>query len=161
MTELEAELLARLVGARFPLGVQAAIGLALVGGYYAWSRLWFATLDVYARRVAGGLVRAHVVWVERHTADYETPFESGFPSYLRWTWGIEAPQHRTLARDAAVATMHFVVVALLAALWIPALVLGALVWDALSYVVFLPVCLAVLFLHGAFWAGRDRVAGMR
>lgn len=164
MTDLEREFFARLITAAWPLPMQIAFGVAMIAGYWIWSRLYYTAIDTALRRVAGGVLGARVVWVLRHSAEYQTPFELGLNHnrYFRWTWGIAQPERRTLGRDAAAWLLSFLIVTLLGGLWPVAVFLVVfLVWKALSYVVFLPVCLAVIAIYSLFWAGRHQVAGMR
>lgn len=156
---IEEQLLARLVAARWPFAWQVALGAALVAGYWGWSRAFYAIVDPVLRRAAGGLLGAEVVWVRRHSAAYQTPIESGFARWPRWTWGIAAEGSRTVLRDGTALLSCTLLVSVLAGAWLPA----ALVWTfvgprLLSYAVFLPACAAVLGLYGAFFTGRYAVA---
>ena len=164
MTDLERELLHNLVTAAWPLPVQIAFGAGLLAVYWAWSRFYYAVIDPALRNVVSGVLGARVVWVARHSAEYETPLELGFAHnrYHRWTWGIQGEDRRTAGRDAAALLLSFLFVTLLGGLWPIAVFLFVfLQLKALSYVVFLPVCVAVIVIYSLFWAGRHEVAGMR
>jgi hypothetical protein len=159
MTELEQELLSRLVAARWALPWQAALGVALVAGYWAWARAFYARVDPALRRAAGRRLGADVVWVHRHSAAYQTPLEIGHTRAWRWTWGIADERARTLGRDAAVLALDALLVRVLAGLPGPALLVWAFVGPGLlSAVVFLPACGVVLGLYGVFFTGRYAVA---
>jgi VIT1/CCC1 family predicted Fe2+/Mn2+ transporter len=164
MTDLERELLHNLVTAAWPLPMQIVFGAGLLAVYWAWSRFYYAVIDPALRNVVGGVLGAKVVWVARYSDEFDTPLEFGFPynRYHRWTWGIQAESRRTLGRDAAALLLSLLFVTLLGGLWPIAVFLFVfLQLKALSYVVFLPVCLAVLAIYSLFWAGRHEVAGMR
>jgi VIT1/CCC1 family predicted Fe2+/Mn2+ transporter len=164
MTDLEREFLQNLITAAWPLPMQMAFGAGLVAVYWAWSRFYYAVIDPALRNVVGGVLGAKVVWVPRHSAEYETPLELGFPRnrYHRWTWGIAVPARRTVRNDLAASLLSLLFVTLIGGLWPIAVFLFVfLQLKALSYVVFLPVCLAVIAIYSLFWAGRHEVAGMR
>jgi hypothetical protein len=164
MTELEREFLHNLITAAWPLEMQIAFGVGLVAIYWAWSRFYYAVLDPALRNVLSGMLGARVVWVARHSAEYQSPLELGLPHnrYHRWTWGIQAEAKRTAGRDLAALLLSFLFVTLLGGLWpVAAFLFVFLQLKALSYVVFLPVCVAVIALYSIFWAGRHEVAGMR
>lgn len=164
MTELEREFLHNLITAAWPLPAQIAFGTGLAAVYWAWSRFYYAVIDPALRNVLGGVLGAKVVWVARHGGEYETPLDLGFPDnrYDHWTWGIAVPAMRTVRNDAAALLLSFLFVTLLGGLWPIAVFLFVfLQLKALSYVVFLPVCVAVIAIYSVFWAGRHEVAGMR
>ena len=164
MTELEHEFLRGLITASWPLAAQIAFGVALVGGYWVWSRLYYAAIDPALRRLVGGMLGARVVWVRRGSASYPSHYELGreSPRIRRWMWGIAPESERTLRNDAATGVLSFFIVTVIGGLWPIALFLFVFLHlKALSYAVFLPVCLAVLAIYSAFWDGRHEVAGMR
>lgn len=161
MTETEQEFLAGLVTAAWPLAVQIAFAVGTIGGYWLWSRLFYAAVDPWLRRWLGGKLGARVVWVLRHSASYQTPLELGLVRQrrFRWTWGIEREDQRTLSRDAAASLLCFLVVNLAAGLWPIALfLLVALQLKALSYVVLVPGTVAAIAIYSIFWTGRYPVA---
>jgi VIT1/CCC1 family predicted Fe2+/Mn2+ transporter len=164
MTELEHEFLLGLITAAWPLSAQIAFGVALVAGYWAWSRLYYAAIDPALRRLVGRTLGARVVWVRRGSAAYPSLYEFGQGRSVirRWMWGIEPASERTLRNDAATGTLSFFIVTIIGGLWPIALFFFVFLYlKALSYVVFLPVCLAVLAIYSRFWDGRHEVQGMR
>ena len=162
MTDLERQFMERLITAAWPLHLQIAFAVAEVVGYFIWSRLYFRVLDQPLRSQIGRALGVSIIWVLRHSSSYQTPFESGFSRYHRWSWGIEAESERTLLRDGAVAMLSFLCVNVFGGLWPIAIFLFVFLGlDALSYVVFIPVCIAVIAIYSVFWSGRYEVAGMR
>lgn len=160
MTELEHEFLRGLIRAAWPLWAQAAFGVAMVAGYWMWTRVYYAAVDPALRRWLGARLGARVVWVRRGSPEYPDALGHRSRRRFRWSWGIDG--ERTLRNDASAATFCFLFVTLLGGLWPVAVFLFvALQLKALSYVVFLPVCLAVIGIYSALWAGRNEVAGMR
>jgi hypothetical protein len=162
MTDLERELFMRLITAAWPFSWQVVFALATVIGYFIWSRLYFRVVDPIIRARVGHALGVQIIWVLRHSADYQTAFESGFERYYHWSWGIQAEQQRTLLRDGAVAMLGFLIVSILAGLSPVAVFLFAtLGFKVLSAVLFIPACVATLAIYGIFWCGRYEVTGMR
>ena len=162
MTDLERELLVRLISAAWPFHVQVVFALATVIGYFLWSRLYFRAVDPLVRARVGHALGVHVIWVLRHSADYQTAFESGLERYYQWSWGIEAEHQRTFLRDGAVAILGFLIVSVLAGLTpIAVFLVATLGFNALSGVLFIPACVATLAIYAIFWSGRYEVSGMR
>ena len=158
----EQELLRRLVAAGWPLPAQAALGIALVAGYVAWSRAYYRGADPAVRRHLGRRLGAELVWVVRGDGSYATPFAWGAARRPRWSWGIAAEGDRTFARDGVVALLCVLVVNVLAGVVPVALLLYAFAGArVLSYAVFLPACVAMLAIYALRWSGRYEVAGMR
>ncbi len=94
MTDLERQLLERLIAAAFPLHLQIALALAVVVGYFIWSRIYFRVLDRLLRAQVGRALGVQIIWVLRHSSSYQTPFESGFSRYHCWTWGLNERTER-------------------------------------------------------------------
>ncbi|HEX6289554.1 MAG TPA: hypothetical protein VFZ66_10205 [Herpetosiphonaceae bacterium] len=162
MTDAERQFFEQLITAAWPLSWQAAFAIAAVVGYFAWSRLYFRVVDPIVRARVGSALGTRILWVPRHSASYQTAFESGFDRYHYWSWGIEAESERTFLRDGAVALLSFLCVNILAGCWpVAVFLLVALGLEALSYVVFVPACLAILAIYAIFWSGRYEVTGMR
>jgi VIT1/CCC1 family predicted Fe2+/Mn2+ transporter len=164
MTDLEREFLRDLITAAWPLPVQIGFGAGLLIVYWAWSRLYYAAVDPALRRWLGGALGARVVWVARHGREYDSPLELEPRRYRfhNWTWGIADEANRTVRRDAAALLLSILVVTVIGGMWPVAVFLFVfLQLQALSYVVFLPVCLAVIAIYSIFWSGRHQVAGMR
>src|SRR5712691_1081695 len=115
MTDLEAELLRRLITATWPLRLQLVFGAVLIGGYWIWTRAYYVAVDPWLRRWLSGVLGTSVVWVLRHSASYQTPLEFGFPPrpYRRWTWGIEHESERTWSRDAAAMLLSLLFVSVI------------------------------------------------
>lgn len=162
MTDAECALMNGLVTAGWPLAWQIAFGVALLAGYFAWSRIYFRAVDPGLRAWLGRRLGARVVWVQRHGAEYPTPFELTRAQYRRWSWGIEPEAQRTFGRDGAAAVLCILCVNVLGGLWIPAAFLFVFLGlKAISYVVFLPACVGVIGIYSAFWSGKHEVDGMR
>jgi len=162
MTELEGQLLDQLITAAWPLRLQVAFAVVLVAGYFLWSRLYYRSVDRRLRSAVGRRLGARIIWVPRHSGSYQTPFETGFARYHRWTWGIEAEHDRTFLRDGLVALLTLVIVNVLGGLWPIAIFLWVFLGlEALAYVVFLPLCVALIAIYSIFWSGRYQVSGMR
>ena len=152
----------RLTEAGLPLAAQVALGVGLVAGYWVWSRAYYRLLDPALRGAVGRMLGVPIAWVLRHDASYETPFEMVRTPYRRWTWGIPDVTRRTFLRDGAVAFLSLLLVNVLAGVWPAALFLYLFLGpQLLSYVVFLPACLAVIGIYSTFWSGRYEVPGMR
>jgi hypothetical protein len=82
--------------------------------------------------------------------------------YRYWSWGIAAPAERTLLRDGLTCLLSVLIVNGAGGLWPFALFLWLFLGlKALSSVVFLPVCWALLVIYAIFWTGRYEIAGMR
>ncbi len=162
MTDLERRFLDQLTTAAWPLWFQVAFALVLVAGYLIWSRLYYHVVDQILRIRIGGSLGVDIIWVRRHSRSYPTPFESGWARYQQWSWGIAAEHERTFLRDDLVAALSLLVVNVLAGLWPIAIFLFVFLGlKALSYVVFLPLCVAMLAIYAVFWSGKYEVAGMR
>ena len=162
MTELEHQFIRQLTTAAWPLPWQIAFGVVMVMGYVGWSRLYFRVLDRGVRARIGRVLGVHIRWVQRHSASYQTPFETGFERYHAWSWGIEEERQRTFLRDGLVASLCFVVVNLAFGLWPVAIFfLVSLGLRALSAIILIPAIVAVVAIYAVFWAGRYEVAGMR
>jgi hypothetical protein len=162
MTDAEQELVRSLTRGAWPLGWQAVLAVVAVAGYWLWSRAYYRVVDPGMRRRVGRALGAAVVWVPRHTAEYQTPIESGFTRGRRWTWGIAAERERTATRDAAALALCVLVVNLAAGLWPVAVTLYLTLWRyPLSALLLIPVLTAVIAIYSVFWTGRYEVRGMR
>lgn len=160
MTEAEHQLLQRLVGAAWPLPVQIAFAAAFIVGCAVWPLVYYRALDPTLRALLGRKIGAHVVWVRRHSAEYVTPFESGFARYARWSWGIADPAQRTWHADGITLVASLVVVNILAGMLPFYLLLGVFLGlHGLSYVTFMPCVLAAMLLYSWRWDGRRQVTG--
>jgi hypothetical protein len=162
MTDIERQFLTGLITAAWPFPWQVMGALTTAIGYFIWSRFYFRVFDRLVRAYVGQVFGTQIIWVLRHSQSYQTSFESGFARYPRWSWGIEREHERTFLRDGAVVVLSFLLVNLLGGLWPVAVFLFmALGLDALSYIIFLPTCIATLAIYGIFWSGRYEVTGMR
>lgn len=165
MTDAEAQLLQNLFSAAWSLPTQVAAGALQVIGYFVWSRTYHRRVDPALRDWAGRCLGAPVVWVRRHTHEYDTPFELAFLGmnrYARWTWGIQNPARRTFLRDATAYALGVLCVNGIAGTWpVAALLYLALSVHALSYVVFFPACVLNIALYSVFFSGLHEVDGMR
>ena len=162
MTELEGQLLQNLIAAALPLPWQVALGALLVAGAWLWARLYYRRVDPRVRASIGRLLGTRIIWVLRNSSSYETPFLWERTPYRYWSWGIEALADRTLLRDGLTGLLSVLIVNVTGGLWPFALFLWAFLGlKALSYVVFLPVCCALLVIYAIFWSGRYEIAGMR
>ncbi|PLS82906.1 MAG: hypothetical protein CYG59_02690 [Chloroflexi bacterium] len=162
MTDLERSLVESLITAASPLYWQLIFAVALVVGYFFWSRLYFQVLDPAVRDRIGAALGLKLIWVLRHSASYQTAFEWGSVRYHRWSWGIALEHQRTFLRDGLVVVLSLVCVNIIAGLWpLAVFLVVALELKALAYVTFFPTCCAMLALYAIFWSGRYEVAGMR
>ena len=164
MTDAERELLRGLIAAAWGLPAQVACGLAIVVGYWMWSRWFFAAIDPVLRHWLGARVGVRIGWVPRGSRAYPNPldFEPAPRRWYVWTWGIPAEGERTLARDTLVLLLSILFVTVLGGLWpVAVFFFVSFQLKLLSYVVFLPACLLVVGIYGVYWSGRYRVAGER
>lgn len=157
MTDGERELLRGLFAAAWGLPAQIACALAIVAGYWLWSRWFYAVLDPALRHRLGARLGVRIGWVPRGSGRYPDPleFDPAPGRWYAWTWGIPAPEERTVARDTLVLLFSILVVTVLGGLWpVAVFFYVALELKGLSYVVFLPASLAVVGIYGAHWSGR-------
>jgi cytochrome c oxidase subunit IV len=161
MIDLERQLIEQLITAAWPFSWQVAFALAATIGYFIWSRLYFRVIDPLLRARLGQTLGCTIIWVLRHSANYQTAFESGFARYTRWSWGIAMEHQRSFLRDGAVVLLCFLCVNILSGLWpVAVFMLVALGLRALSYIIFLPSCLVMVTIYAIFWSGRYEVSGM-
>jgi hypothetical protein len=162
MTDAEQELVRSLTRGAWPLGWQAVLAVVAVAGYWLWSRAYYRVVDPGMRRRVGRALGAAVVWVPRHTAEYQTPIESGFTRGRRWTWGIAAERERTATARRRRARALRPRRHLAAGLWPVAVTLYLTLWRyPLSALLLIPVLTAVIAIYSVFWTGRYEVRGMR
>jgi|GEM_PF-6906969 len=162
MTDPEQQLIAQLITASWPLRWQIIFALAIVGGYFIWSQLYFRVVDPVVRAYISRMLGLQIIWVLRHSSSYPTAFEFGFERYHRWSWGIATESQRTFLRDGMTMMLSLLWVNILAGLWpVAVFLLVSLGLQALSYIVFLPTCVATLAIYAIFWSGRYEVTGMR
>ena len=164
MTDLEHQFLKGLITAAWPLHWQIAFTLGIMIGYYSWSILFYRLIDAFLRSFIGRALGVHLIWVLRHSSSYQTSFELGLipTRYYRWSWGLEMEHQRTFFRDGAVAMLSLLMVNVLSGLWPIAIFYYVFIsLKALSYLVFLPTCIAMIIIYSAFWSGRYQVKGMR
>jgi hypothetical protein len=162
MTELDGQLLENLIVATLPLAWQVALGALLVMGAWMWARLYYRRVDPLVRASVGRLLGTRIIWVLRNSSSYETPFLWERTHYRYWSWGVAAPADRTLLRDGLTVLLSVLIVNVACGLWPCALFLWVFLGlKALSYVVFLPVCCALLVISSIFWTGRYEITGMR
>lgn len=161
VTDLETTFLAALTTAAWPLGTQVMFTAAFLLAYWLWSRYPFAGVDRAARLWLGRRLGVSVVWVPRNTVEYQTPFHYR-GRYRRWSWGIAAEGDRTFVADGVVATASLLIVNVVAGALPVGLLLYIALWlRALSYVVFLPACVAAVAIYSVYWSGHYHVAWMR
>jgi len=154
MTEAERALIRNLTAAALPLAAQLIVALIYVVLYWCWSRRWYGRVDAAARAWLGRRLSLDVVWVQRHTAEYATPFEFRTGRYRVCTWGVADPHDRTFTHDAIVSLADLLIVRVGAgALPVVALLLTVAA-GALSYIVLLPTIAAAIAIYGVYWTGR-------
>jgi hypothetical protein len=164
MTDLEHQFLKQLITAAWPLYWQIAFALGLMISYYGWSIVFYRLVDASWRSFIGRALGVRLIWVLRHSNSYQTSFELGLipTRYYRWSWGIEMEHQRTFLRDGAVWLLSLLMVNVLSSLWPMAIFYYVFIsLQALSYLVFLPTCIAMIIIYAAFWSGRYEVKGMR
>lgn len=161
-TELETQLVQRLITAAWPLPMQLVFGIALIGGYWHWSRRFYRTMDPVLRRMLGRRVGATIVWVQRGSRTYPSPLPVEPSTFWHWSWGIAEPSHRTFGRDGLVLLLMVLCVTIGAGAWpLPVLLVVFVGLKALSYVVFLPTILALLVIYAIYWSGRYELRDMQ
>jgi hypothetical protein len=161
-TDIETQLVQNLITAAWPLPLQIVFGIALVGSYWRWSRHSYWRIDPVLRRILGRWVGATIVWVQRGSSRYPSPFPVEPSTFWQWSWGIAEPSKRTVIRDGLVLLLMVLWVMISAGAWpLPLLLVAFLGLKALSYVVFLPTILAFLVIYGIYWSGRYQLPHMQ
>ena len=162
MVDPERQFIEQLMTAAWPFSWQVVFALAATIGYFMWSRLYFRVVDPILRAWFGQALGLTIVWVLRHSARYQTAFESGLARYPRWSWGIAMEHQRTFLRDGAVVLLCCLCVNILSGLWpLAVFMFVALGLRALSYIILLPACIVMVAIYAIFWSGRYEVTGMQ
>ena len=128
-----------------------AFALLWLAGSIAWPYLYYRALDPLARRTAGALLGARVVW----THDARQYFGPG--RYRRWRWGIvDAPADEVTFVEAITHALSLVVVNVVAGLLSPAVLFAAMYAKWLPPLVLYPLLFVAIAVYAIYWSGTYR-----